>query len=71
MYTYTLDLSCLRLEVSENVKYIAVTSRALKLQVFKVLPGQDLNPGHPRESLNIGKLTHVGGPGSNPGQAEN
>ena len=24
----------------------------------------------PRESLNIGILTHVGGPGSNPGQAE-
>ena len=56
-----------RLEVSENVKYIVVTSRASKLQVFKVHPGQNLNPGHPCESLNIGKLTHVGGPGSNPG----
>ena len=56
-----------RLEVSKNVKYIAVTSRASKLQVFKVRPGRDLNPGLPRESLNIGKLTHAGGPGSNPG----
>ena len=50
----------------QNVKYIAVTSRASKLQVFKVRPGRDLNPGHPRQSLNIGKLTHAGGPGSNP-----
>ena len=49
---------------------MAVTSRASKLQVFKVLPGQDLNPGHLCESLNIGKLTHAGGLGSNPGQAE-
>ena len=35
----TLDLSCpnrKRLEVSKNVKYIAVTSRASKLQVSKV-----------------------------------
>ena len=52
------------------MKYIAVTSRASKLQIFKVWPGQDLNPGHLPESLNIGKLTQVGGPGSNPGQAE-
>ena len=56
-----------RLEVSKKVKYIAVTSRALKLQVFKVRPGRDLNPGLPHESLNIGKLTQAGGPGSNPG----
>ena len=68
--SYGLDLSCpnrKRLEVSENVKYIAVTSRASKLQVFKVRPGRDLNPGLLRESLNIGKLTHAGGPGSKPG----
>ena len=51
-------------EVSENVKYIDVTSRASKLQVSKVLY---LNPRLPRESLNIGKLTHAGGMGSNPG----
>ena len=47
--SYTLDLSCpnrQRPDFSENVKFIAVTSRASKLQVFKVLPGQDLNPGH-------------------------
>ena len=30
-----------------------------------------LNHGtHLRGSLNIGKLTHTGGPGSNPGQAK-
>ena len=52
------------------MKYIAVTSRASKLQVFKVRPGRDLTPGPPPESLNIGKLTHADGPGSNPGQAE-
>ena len=72
-YSYDLDLSCpnrKRIEVSKNVKYNAVTSRASKLQVFKVRPGWDLNPGHLRESLNIGKLTHAGGLGSNPGQAE-
>ena len=71
--SYTLDLSCpnrKRLEVSENVKYIAETSRASKLQVFKVRPGRDLNPGLLRESLHIGILTHAGGPGSNPRQAE-
>ena len=65
-YSYALDLSCpdrKRLEVSKNVKYIAVTSRASKLQVFKVQPGWDLNPGHPHESLNIEKLTHQRGPG--------
>ena len=70
---YALDLSCpsrKRLEVYKNIKNIAVTSRASKLQVFKVRPGQDLNPGHPHESLNIGKLTHVGGLGSNTSQAE-
>ena len=54
----------------KNVKYIAVSSRASKLQVFKVGPGRDLNLGHPCESLNIGKLTHAGGLGSNPGQGE-
>ena len=59
-----------RLEVSENVKYIAVPSRASKLQVFKVLPSWDLSPGHPRESLTMGKLTQAGGPGSNPVQAK-
>ena len=39
MKRYALDLSCpkrQRLEVSENVKYIAVTSRTSKLQVSKV-----------------------------------
>ena len=73
MCSYTLDLSCpdrKRLEVSKNVKYIAVTSRASKLQIFKVRPGWDLDPVHPHESLNIGKLTHAGGPGSNPGLAK-
>ena len=70
-YSYALDLSCpnrKRLEVSKYVKYIAATLRASKLEVFKVRPGQDLNPDHPRQSLNIGKLTHAGGPGSNSGQ---
>ena len=68
--SYALDLSCpnrQRLEVSENVKYIAVTSRASKLQVYKVRELRDLNPALPRESLLNGKLTHAGGPGSNPG----
>ena len=68
-----LDLSCLdrkRIEVSENVKHIAVTSRASKLQVSKVRELRDLNPRLPRESLNIGNLTHVGGVGSNPGEAK-
>ena len=55
-----------RLEVSENVKYIDVTSSASKLQVSKVWELRDLNPGLPHESLNIGKLAHVGGVGSNP-----
>ena len=54
----------------QNVKYIAVPSRGSKLQVFKVRPSRDLNPGLPRESLNIGIFTHAGDPGSNPGQAE-
>ena len=58
------------LEVSKNVKYVAVTSRPSKLQVFKVRPGRDLNPGNLRESLNIGKLTHAGVVGSNPGVPE-
>ena len=59
---YTLDLSWpnrQRLEVSKNIKYIAVTLRASKLQFFKVWPGRDLNLGHPHESLNVGKLTHA------------
>ena len=59
-----------RLELSENVKYIAVTSKASKLQIFKVQPGRDLNLSLLRESLDVGKLTHAGGPGSNPGQAK-
>ena len=45
---YVLDPSCpnrKRLEVSENVKYIAVTSRASKLQVFKVRSGRDFTEG--------------------------
>ena len=53
-YSYALDLSCQNrkgLEVSKNVKYIAVTSRASNLQVFKVWPGRDLNPGLLRESI--------------------
>ena len=59
-----------RLELSENVKYIAVTSKASKLQIFRAQPGRDLDPHLPRESLNIGILTHAGGPGSSPGQAK-
>ena len=51
-------------------EYIAVTSSASKLQIFKVRPGRDLNPDLPRESLNIGILTHVGGSGSNSCQAK-
>ena len=68
--SYTPDLSYAnrkRLKVSKNSNYIAVTSRASKLQVFKVWPSRDLNPGLLRESLNIGILTHAGGLGSNPG----
>ena len=68
-----LDLSCpnrKRLEVSENVKYIDITSRASKIKVSKVWELRDLNPCGRRESLNIGILTHAGGPGSNPSQAE-
>ena len=45
--SYALDLSCpnrQRLEVSKNVKYIDVTSRASKLQVSKVQELWDLNP---------------------------
>ena len=71
--SHSLDLSFpnrQRLEVSKNVKFIAVTARASKLQVSKVGDLWDLNPGLLRESLNIGKLTHSGGLGSNPGQAE-
>ena len=62
--SYTLGLSCpkrKRLKVYENVNYIAVTSRASKIQIFKFRPGRDMNPGLPRKSLNIGILTHVGG----------
>ena len=47
-----------------------VSQRASKLQVFKVRLLWDLNPGPPREPLNIGKLAHAGVPGSNPGEAE-
>ena len=68
MYSYALDFSCMnrkRLEVFKNVKYIAVTSSASKLPVFKVRHLRDLNPGLPRESLTIGKLTQVVGPDSN------
>ena len=71
--SYALDLSCpnrQRLEVFKNVKYIAATLRASKVQICKVWPGRRSNPGLPRESLNIGKLTHAGGLGSNPGLAE-
>ena len=71
--SYGLVLSCpnkKRLEVSKNVKYIVVTLKASKLQVFKIWPGWDLNPRLPRESLNIGKLIHAGSRGSNHGQAE-
>ena len=39
--------------------------------MFKVWLLWDLNPGLPRESLTIGKLTHVGGPDSNPREAKN
>ena len=46
---------------------MAVTSRASKLQVFKVRHGRHLNQGLPHESLNIGILTHAGDMGSNPG----
>ena len=66
IYSYALDLSCpnrKRLEVSKNVKYIAVASRASKLQVSKVGELLDLNLGLPCESLNIRKLTHAGGLG--------
>ena len=59
-----------RLDVSETVKYIDVTSRASKLQVSKVRELRDLNPRLPPESLIIGKLTHVVGMGSNPGVPE-
>ena len=55
-YSYAFDLSSpnrKRLEVSENVKYIAVTLRASKLQVFKIQPGQDLNPGLLGESISL------------------
>ena len=55
-YSYTLDLSCpkrKRLEVSKNVKYIAVTLRASKLQVFKVWKLRDLSLGLPHESISL------------------
>ena len=54
--SYALDLPCpnrQRLEVSENVKYIDVTSRASKLQVFKFQPGRDLNQNRPHGSLTV------------------
>ena len=38
-------------EVSENVKYIVVTSRASKIPVLKVQLLRDLNPGLPREPI--------------------
>ena len=47
-----------------------ITLRVSKLPMFKVWLLRDLNPGLLRESLNRGKSTHAGGPGSNPGQAE-
>ena len=53
---YAIDLSCTnrkRLEVSKNVKYIAVASRASKLQVSKVGELWDLNPQLPRESVSL------------------
>ena len=59
-----------RLEISENVKYIGVTSRASKLQVSTVRELRDLNPRLPCESLNIGNLTYAGGVGSNLGVPE-
>ena len=58
------------MEVSKNVKYIAVTSGASKLPIFKVRLLRDLNPGPPREPLIIGKLAYAGVTGSNPGEAE-
>ena len=72
-YSYALDLSCpnrKRLEVSKNVKYITVSLRALKLQVFKFWPGRDLNLGHPHESIFLCEVTQASGPGSNPIEAE-
>ena len=54
----------------KNLKYISVSLRASKLPVFKLRLLRDLNPGPPREPLNIGKLAHAGVPGSNPGEAE-
>ena len=36
---------------------------------LKTIVTEDFNPDLPCESLDIGKLTHAGGPGSNPGQA--
>ena len=59
-----------RWEVSENVKYIAVTSRASKLPISKVRLLWDLNPGLPHEPLNIGKLAQVWVACSKPGEAE-
>ena len=55
--SYALDISCpkrQRLGVSENVKYIAVTSRASKWQVSKVGELRDLNPGLPLSHLTYG-----------------
>ena len=66
MNRYALDLPCpnrLGLEVSENLKYIAVPSRASKLQVFIDWPDRDLNLGLLRESISLCQVTHTGGPG--------
>ena len=55
-HSYGLDLSCpnrKRLEVSKYVKYIAVNSRASKLQVSKFGELQDLNPGLPSGSISL------------------
>ena len=54
--SYALDLSFpnrKRLEVSKNVKYIAITLRVSKLPMFKVWLLQDLNPGLPREPISL------------------
>ena len=44
--------------------------QGFKVTSFKARLLKDLNPGPPREPLNIGKLAHAGVPGSNPGEAE-
>ena len=47
------------MEVSKNVKNIAVTSRTSKLQVFKVWQLRDLNPRLPRESQMVPGYSNV------------